>query len=38
MERIQTKGEDAYIIDKSEEYKLGEGQYGAVYKIKFKQT
>jgi len=38
MGATHSKGEEAYIIKLTKEKKLGEGQYGAVYKIKVKIT
>ena len=38
MGATNSKGEEAYIIKLTKEKKLGEGQYGAVFKIKVKNT
>jgi hypothetical protein len=38
MGGAHSKGEEAYSIKLTKEKKLGEGQYGTVYKIKVKTT
>jgi serine/threonine protein kinase len=38
MGATHSKGEEAYSIKLSKDKKLGEGQYGSVYKIKVKDT